>query len=105
MTPYCKLIPGTKTVHYVLYAMNKYRGTFDVLDSLEWAKGYKSSFHLQDIKEIVRVFLFSDFIAYIQFFVMLCIAKPIISFTQFYMSQTGQEDGSINESIIHTREV
>ena len=55
MMPYNKKFPGTEYAHYALYAMNKYRATFDVLDSMEWKKGSnpsRSSFH-KDTKEIV----------------------------------------------------
>ena len=55
MMPYFKEFPGSNNAHYALYVMNKYRATFDVLDSMEWKKGSnpsRSSFH-KDTKEIV----------------------------------------------------
>lgn len=52
------MIPGTETNHYVLYALNKYRDSVDVLDSKKWPKNSKKlltrkGFHGSDVKEIV----------------------------------------------------
>jgi hypothetical protein len=54
--PYCKTMPGSQQKHHVLYVMNKYRATFDVLDSFDWSSHKelsRSSFHAADVKEIV----------------------------------------------------
>ncbi|KAM0902651.1 hypothetical protein ACQ4PT_019177 [Festuca glaucescens] len=56
--PYCNKMPGSQQKHHVLYVMNKYRSTFDVLDSFDWSSHKelsRSSFHAADVKEIARV--------------------------------------------------
>jgi hypothetical protein len=69
--PSCKPIPGFKQQHYVMYVMNKCRGTFDVLDSKTWPKGKKgkkilarSVFHTAHIKETVSLFCSDLLVAY-----------------------------------------
>lgn len=62
MMPYCKQFPMSGSSHHVLYALNNYRGTFDVLDSFDWASNKslsRSSFHCDDIKEIVCFLTFT----------------------------------------------
>jgi hypothetical protein len=58
MMPCCKIIPGSNVSHHVLYAMNRYNESFDVIDSLSWptrsrSETTRSGFHKKDIKEIV----------------------------------------------------
>lgn len=62
--PYCKTMPGSQQKHHVLYVLNKYRATFDVLDSFDWSSHKelsRSSFHAADVKEIVCCIFFCFF--------------------------------------------
>ena len=77
LIPYCKISLVSGKSHHVLYALNKYNATFDVLDSFPYAKGVRpsrSKFHSETVEIVSTVIVLSahpctsyNFFLYFQF--------------------------------------